>query len=102
MFDYKISRHCHIIKPVTQVILVPLFKTPNAMLECKPLSQSSVKIQDKNVKVLIKSGPVLDLEETSQKELEDYFENRHEWKTVENGGVLRITVEDFGMVDLKK
>ena len=43
----------------------------------KMLLESPLKCPDKNLKVLIKKGPVSG-QETSLKELEDYFANRPE------------------------
>ena len=38
-------------------------------------------------------------EETSLKELEEYFAFRPEWKVIKDGGVLSIPLEEFRMVD---
>ena len=66
----------------------------------KMLLESPLKSPDKNLKILIKKGPVS--EETSLKELEEYFANRPEWKVIEDGGVLSIPLEEFRMVDPPK
>ena len=66
----------------------------------KILLESPLKSPDKNLKVLIKKGPVS--KETSLKELEDYFASKPEWKVIEDGGVLSIPLEEFRMVDPPK
>ena len=47
----------------------------------KILLESPLKSLDKNLKVLIKKGPVS--EDTSLNELEDYFASKPEWKVIE-------------------
>ena len=64
----------------------------------KILLESPLKSLDKNLKVLIKKGPVS--EDTSLNELEDYFASKPEWKVIEDGGVLSIPVEEFRMINL--
>ena len=51
----------------------------------KMLLESPLKSPDKNLKVLIKKGPLS--EERSLKELEEYFALRPEWKVIKDGGV---------------
>ena len=59
-----------------------------------------MKSLDKNLRVLIKKGPVS--EETSLKKLEDYFANTPEWKVIEDGPVLSIPLEEFRIIDPPK
>ena len=48
---------------------------------------------DENCRVLIKKGP--ESVETSLKELEDIYENKPEWKVIEDGGVLSIRIGEI-------
>ena len=66
----------------------------------KRLQESPLKSLDKNLKVLIKKGPVS--KETSLKELEDLYQSKPEWKMIEDGGVLSIPVEELRMIDPPK
>ena len=63
----------------------------------KTLSKSAPKTLDKTKRVLIKKGPVS--EEMSLKELEEIYASRASWKVIEDGGVLRIPLEEFRMID---
>ena len=66
----------------------------------KGLQESSMKSPNKNLKVLIKKGPIS--VETSLNELEENYESKPEWKMIEDGGVLSIPVEELRMVDSPK
>ena len=59
------------------------------MTESAPLAPDEDKI------VLIKKGPTS--METSLKQLELLYENKPEWKVIEEGGVLSVPVEEFRM-----
>ena len=59
-----------------------------------------MKSPNKNLKVLIKKGPIS--VETSLNELEENYESKPEWKMIEDGGVLSIPVEELRMVDSPK
>ena len=56
---------------------------------------STLKCADKNLKVLIRKGPVS--VETSLNELEENYAGKPEWKVIEEGGVLSIPVEELRM-----
>ena len=59
-----------------------------------------MKSPNKNLKVLIKKGPIS--VETSLKELEENYASKPEWKVIEEGGVLSIPVEEFRMINPPK
>ena len=66
----------------------------------KKMLISPPKSVDETRRVLIKQGPVS--VETSLKELEEIYANKSEWKVIEEGGLLSIPVEEFGMINLPK
>ena len=64
------------------------------------LAKSELQPLDKDRKVLIKKGPVST--ETSLEEVEEIYENKPEWKAIEEGAVLCVPVEEFRMTNLPK
>ena len=64
------------------------------------LSTRPTETPNKNLRVLIKKGPVS--VETSLRELEDNYEKKPEWKVIEDGGVLSIPVEEFRIINPPK
>ena len=64
------------------------------------LAQKSCTSLERDVKVLVKLGPVS--VETSLKELEEKYASKPEWKVIEEGGVLSVPVEEFRMINLPK
>ena len=64
------------------------------------MSSRSCESPDKNLRLLIKRGPVS--VETSLKELEQDYARKPEWKVIEEGGVLSIPVEEFRMINPPK
>ena len=64
------------------------------------LSSSPPHNLDETKRVLIKKGPVS--KETSIKELEEIYASTASWKTIEDGGVLSVPLEEFRMVDPPK
>ena len=66
----------------------------------KKLAQKSWTYLERDVKVLVKLGPVS--VETSLKELEEKYASKPEWKVIEEGGVLSVPVEEFRMINPPK
>ena len=64
------------------------------------LAQKSCTSLERDVKVLVKLGPVS--VETSLKELEEKYASKPEWKVIEEGGVLSVPVEEFRMINPPK
>ena len=62
----------------------------------KKLLETPVQFVDESSKILIKKGSLS--KETSLKEREDMYANSAAWRTIENGGLLSIPVEEFRMI----
>ena len=61
------------------------------------LLKSPQQTLDEEFKLLIKNGPVS--VETSLKELEENFAGKPNWKLIEGGGILKVPLEEFRMID---
>ena len=66
----------------------------------KKFLETPVQFVDESFKVLIKKGSLS--KETSLKELEDMYANSAAWRTIDNGGLLSIPVEEFRMINPPK
>ena len=66
----------------------------------KKLAQKSCTSLERDLKVLVKLGPVS--VETSLKELEEKYASKLEWKVIKEGGVLSVPVEEFRMINPPK
>ena len=64
------------------------------------LAQKSCTSLERDLKVLVKLGPVS--VETSLKELEEKYASKPEWKVIKEGGVLSVPVEEFRMINPPK
>ena len=62
--------------------------------------ESVTKKLDRNKIVLIKKGP--SSMETSLEGLEEIYAKKPEWKSIEDGGVLSIPIEEFRMINPPK
>ena len=60
------------------------------------LVNSPTQSLDEEVRILIRKGPVS--EESSLRKLEEVYGSTSSWKTIEDGGILKIPLQEFRMI----